>query len=126
VSTTARRRLFSSTARRYGAQPDQVAAGLRSPGDRLTKEEEMGFLDKAKATAEQAASKAKEGVEDVQTKRELTQSYGELGKVAYALAARGEITHAELTPMVEKIRELEARVQDESSPESPPVAGPQV
>jgi len=28
--------------------------------------------------------------------------------------------------MVEKIRELEARVQDESSPESPPVAGPQV
>ena len=86
----------------------------------------MGFLDKAKATAEQAASKAKEGVEDVQAKRELTQSYGELGKVAYALAARGEITHAELTPMVEKIRELEARVQDESSPESPPVAGPQV
>ena len=86
----------------------------------------MGFLDRAKATAEQAASKAKEGVEDVQTKRELTQSYGELGKVAYALAASGAITHVELTPIVEKIRELEARVQDEPAPESPPAAGPRV
>ena len=40
----------------------------------------MGFLDKAKAAAEQAASKAKEGVQDVQTKRELAQAYGELGQ----------------------------------------------
>ena len=30
----------------------------------------MGFLDKAKAAAEQAAAKAKEGVDDVQTKRD--------------------------------------------------------
>ena len=86
----------------------------------------MGFLDKAKATAEQAASKAKDGVEDVQAKRELTQSYGELGKVAHRLAVRGDITHAELTPLVEKITELEARVQDDPAAESPPVAGPQV
>ena len=34
----------------------------------------MGLLDKAKAAAEQAAAKAKEGVEDVQTKRELSQA----------------------------------------------------
>ena len=86
----------------------------------------MGVLDKAKASAEQAASKAKEGVEDVQTKRELTQSYGELGKVAYGLAARGDIAHAELTPLVEKITELETRVQGNPAAESPPVAGPQV
>ena len=39
----------------------------------------MGFLDKAKAAAEQAATKAKEGVDDVQTKRELSQTYNELG-----------------------------------------------
>ena len=46
----------------------------------------MGFLDKAKAAAEQAASKAKEGVQDVQTKRELSQAYGELGqKTTYSL-----------------------------------------
>ena len=35
----------------------------------------MGLLDKAKAAAEQAATKAKEGVEDVQTKRDLSLTY---------------------------------------------------
>jgi hypothetical protein len=39
----------------------------------------MGLLDKAKAAAEQAAAKAKEGVEEVQTKRELGQAFNELG-----------------------------------------------
>ena len=104
-----------------------IVAGYDRQHDWLDQRREMGFLDKAKATAEQAASRAKEGVEDVQLKRELTQSYGELGKVAYGLAARGDITHPELIPIVEKIRELEGRVQDEPSvSESPPVAGPQV
>ena len=41
----------------------------------------MGLLDKAKAAAEQAAAKAKEGVEDVQTKRELSQAHGDLRAV---------------------------------------------
>ena len=40
---------------------------------------EMGFLDKAKAAAEQAATKAKETAGDLQTKRELGQAYDELG-----------------------------------------------
>ena len=70
----------------------------------------MGFLDKAKAAAEQAASKAQEGVEGVQTKRDLTQAYGELGRVAYALIQRGEIEHAELTPLAERVTELEGKV----------------
>ncbi len=70
----------------------------------------MGFLDKAKAAAEQAASKAQEGVEGVTTKRELTQAYGELGRVAYALVQRGEIEHAELAPLTERVAELEAKL----------------
>ena len=40
----------------------------------------MGFLDKAKAAAEQAASKAKETAGELQTKRELSQAYDELGR----------------------------------------------
>jgi hypothetical protein len=56
----------------------------------------MGFLDKAKAAAEQAAAKAKEGVEDVQTKRELGQAYGELGRTAFELLESGEISHDRL------------------------------
>ena len=70
----------------------------------------MGFLDKAKAAAEQAASKAQEGVEGVTTKRDLSQAYAELGHVAYALVQRGEIDHAELAPLAERVTELESKM----------------
>ena len=69
----------------------------------------MGLLDKAKAAAEQATSKAKEGIEDVQTKRELGQAYADLGRVAHELAESGEISHPKVTELVDKIRGLEAR-----------------
>ena len=75
----------------------------------------MGFLDKAKAAAEQAAAKAKEGVEDVQVKRELGQAYGELGKTAFDLAERGEISHPELEEIVTKIRGLNEKAASDDS-----------
>jgi hypothetical protein len=73
----------------------------------------MGFLDKAKAAAEQAANKANEAVGDVQTKRELTKVYGELGEKAYALANAGAISHPDLQPLVERARELHAKLDEE-------------
>ena len=72
----------------------------------------MGLLDKAKAAAEQAAAKAKEGVEDVQTKRELLQAYHELGKVAFELVEGGEIAHPRLEAPAEKVRGLRERAGD--------------
>jgi hypothetical protein len=69
----------------------------------------MGLLDKAKAAAEQATAKAKEGVEDVQTKRELSQTYNELGKVAFELVESNDISHPKLETLAEKIRTLSAR-----------------
>jgi hypothetical protein len=71
----------------------------------------MGFLDKAKAAAEQAATRAKEGVDDVQTKRELSQAYSELGKTAYELVEAGEVANPRLTAAAEKIRGLIAKVE---------------
>ena len=82
----------------------------------------MGFLDKAKAAAEQAAQKAKEGAEfaaqkaketaeDVQTKRELGNAYDELGHKAFDLVESGAITHDDLTPLAAKIRELQAKLE---------------
>src|SRR2546423_11467686 len=68
----------------------------------------MGFLDKAKQAAEQAASKAKEGVADVQTKRSLGQAYTELGEEAYQLIESGAISHPQLEAQAEKIRSLKA------------------
>lgn len=70
----------------------------------------MGLLDKAKQAAEQAATKAKEGVEDVQTKRELSQSYGELGKTAYELVTNGELSDPRLDGAVAKIKALQEKL----------------
>jgi outer membrane murein-binding lipoprotein Lpp len=75
----------------------------------------MGLLDKAKAAAEQAAAKAKEGVEDVQTKRELGQTQSELGRIAFELIEAGEISHAKLDAAVAKIRELNAKMESDPS-----------
>jgi hypothetical protein len=69
-----------------------------------------GFLNKAKQAAEQAATKAKEGVEDVQQKRELSQAYGELGKTAFELVEQGAIVHPELDATVAKIRDLNEKL----------------
>jgi hypothetical protein len=69
----------------------------------------MGFLDKAKAAAEQATAKAKEGVSDVQVKRDLSQAYNELGQKAFELVDSGAISHAELDPILERIRGLKAQ-----------------
>ena len=76
----------------------------------------MGLLDKAKAAAEQAAAKAKEGVEDVQTKRDLGQAYGELGKTTYELIESGDISHPQLEELAEKIRGLSERAAGDGVP----------
>ena len=81
----------------------------------------MGLMDKVKAQAEQAAAKAREGVQDVQSKRELGQAYGELGKTAFELIERGEISHAELATHADRIRSLrEQGVAEESATTGPP------
>ena len=69
----------------------------------------MGFLDKAKAAAAEATAKAKEGVEDVQLKRELSQAHNELGKIAFELLESHDITHPKLETVAEKIRALNER-----------------
>lgn len=70
----------------------------------------MGFLDKAKAAAETATTKAKEGIGEVQTRRELSQAYDDLGKLTFELVDAGEIDHAQLGELVEKIRSLKAEI----------------
>jgi hypothetical protein len=70
----------------------------------------MGFLDKAKAAAEQAASKAKETTGEFQTKRELSQAYDELGHKTFELVEAGDVSSTALDPLVEKIRTLKAQL----------------
>jgi hypothetical protein len=75
----------------------------------------MGFLDKAKQAAEQAAVRAKEGVEDVQTKRELSQAYADLGKTAFQLIEDGHLTEPRLDASAAKIRTLRAKLPEDGA-----------
>ncbi len=68
----------------------------------------MGLLDKAKAAAEQAAAKGKEAAEELQAKRALSAAYGELGKQAFDLVEKGDLTHPLLDAPVAEIRRLKA------------------
>jgi hypothetical protein len=81
--------------------PSQSAAQDGSTGG-----ETMGLLDKAKAAAEQATTRAKEGVEEVQTKREISQIYGELGRTTYELVRSGELSHPKIAPLADKLGQL--------------------
>ncbi len=66
----------------------------------------MSFLDKVKAGvksgAEQAATRAQAEIERLQAKRDLQQAYAELGEKALELADRGELSHAELQPAIDR------------------------
>jgi hypothetical protein len=70
----------------------------------------MSLLDRAKTVAGQATSKAKEGVAEVQTRRELGQAYDELGKLAFELAESGDITDPRVTAATERIKKLRSEL----------------
>ena len=71
----------------------------------------MGFLDQAKAAAEQAVSKAKETAGELQMKRELGQAYDELGRTTFGLVESGDVSATPLEPLVERIRTLKAQLE---------------
>lgn len=86
----------------------------------------MGFMDKVKASvksgAEQAATKAQEELERMQTRRELTQAYTDLGEKAFELADRGDLSHAELGALIEHVRALRKDLDAIGKPEAPTAA----
>jgi hypothetical protein len=72
----------------------------------------MSFIDKVKATvktgAEQAAAKAQEEYEKMQRRRELQQAYEDLGGKTFELVERGDLSHSDLAPLVDRVRTLKA------------------
>jgi hypothetical protein len=79
----------------------------------------MSLFNKAKQAAEQAAAKAREGVEDVQQKRELSQAYGDLGRTAFELLEAGEVSHPRLEATAAQIRALNEKLAAESPAAAP-------
>ena len=79
----------------------------------------MSWLDKvkqgaeqAKTIASQAAERAKDEAKELGLKRQIGSEEEALGRVAVGLVERGELTHAELTPGVERIKALRAQLDD--------------
>ena len=72
----------------------------------------MGLLDKAKAAAEQAATRAKDTAGELQTKRELGQVYDDLGRKTFELVEAGEVSSPALDPLVERIRALNTKLAE--------------
>ena len=73
----------------------------------------MSLLEKVKSGAQQAASKSREELQEIQTKRELNQVYGELGQKLFEIAERGEAVHPELQGLVDRARETKARLSND-------------
>jgi len=82
------------------------------------------FFDRLKEATANVTQMTREGVETLQTKRELSQAYGELGRKTAELVQSGAVTHPDLTAMVDRIAELKAQLEaeeaDDAAAEAPP------
>jgi hypothetical protein len=87
----------------------------------------MSFLDKVKSGvrsgAGQAATRAQQELDRLQAKRSLQGAYGDLGKKAFDLVDRGELSHGELTPLIDRVRTAKSELDAiGSEPEPAPEA----
>jgi len=86
-------------------------------------EGKSSFLDRIKDATNVVATRAREGVEELQLKHELAQAYGDLGRATADLVETGAISNPELSEQVEKIRALKAQLEAKAAePAEPPTA----
>jgi hypothetical protein len=72
----------------------------------------MAFFEKARSLADQATARAKESVEEAKLMLELRRAYDDLGKTTFELVDGGELEHARLQPLVDRIRTLDADLKN--------------
>jgi hypothetical protein len=99
----------------------------RSPrskiGDMAEEEGKSSFLNRLKDATNTIATRAREEVEELQTRHELSQAYGELGRTTADLVESGAVTHPELVSQAEKIRVLKAQLEAAKAESSEPAEG---
>jgi hypothetical protein len=82
----------------------------------MTEESESKkFFNRLKEATANVTQMTREGVETLQTKRELSQAYGDLGRTTAELVQSGAVTHPDLTPLVDRIAELKAQLEAEEA-----------
>jgi hypothetical protein len=77
----------------------------------MAEQGKSSFFDRLKDATSTVATRAREEVEELQTKHELSQAYGELGRVTAGLVESGAVSHPDLAAGVEKIRALKAKLE---------------
>ncbi len=70
----------------------------------------MGLIDKVKGSIHETATAAREGIDEIQTRRELDTAYGDLGKRTVALIDAGTLAAPELEFDVARIGALKAEL----------------
>jgi hypothetical protein len=86
-------------------------------------ETKPSFLGRLKDATNVVATRAREGVEELQLKHELAQAYGDLGRATADLVESGAISNPELSERVEKIGALKAQLEAKAAePAEPPTA----
>ena len=78
----------------------------------------MSFFDKIRQAGQQAATRAKEELDVIQRKREISQAYGQLGRRAAELVKAGELSDPEASSITERIGRLEAELAAAEKSES--------
>jgi hypothetical protein len=81
-----------------------------------TERDGMGLIDKLKNAGEQATASARVSLHEAELTRDLDHAYSELGRIAYVLLARGEVTNEQLAPAADRVRALEHELAALTSP----------
>jgi hypothetical protein len=71
----------------------------------------MGFLDKVKAGAEQAATRAKDEAKEFQLRREVAQANAELGRQTLELLDSGAIVNESLADAAQRARSARSELE---------------
>ena len=82
----------------------------------------QSFVDRLKEATGVVATKAREGIEDLQTKTELSRTYGELGRKAAELVESGAVSHPDLNVLVDKVKSLKAELAAAEAAEPEPAS----
>lgn len=80
---------------------------------------QQSFFDRLKDATNVVATRAREGIEDLQTRQALSRAYNDLGRTTVELVDKGELTHPQLTAAVEEIKQLKAELEAAGESEEP-------
>ncbi len=83
----------------------------------------MSFFDRIRQAGQQAAMRAKDELDVIQRKREISQAYRDLGRRAVELAKTGQLTDPEAASIVERIGRLEVELAEAERSEGGASAG---